>query len=89
MKTPSKIDDQSDTLGRLESLGKSIADQYGCVHFRYESLHREITMYRMISETSFPADKWDEAVNIDGVMYQKGTKFIEGGFRLTIWKKLT
>lgn len=89
MNPPSKVDDQSDTLARLESLGKSIADQYGCVHFRYESLHREIVMYRFHRECNFPADKWEDPVNIDGIPYQKGTKYLDGGFRLTVWKRLT
>lgn len=89
MNPRSKLDGQSDTLARLESLGKSIADEYGCVHFRYESLHREITIYRFHRECNFPADKWEEATMIDGVPYQKGTKYLDGGFRLTIWKRLT
>lgn len=85
----SKLDDQSNTLARLESLGKIIADEYGCVHFRYESVNREITMYRFHRECNFPADKWEEATMIDGVAHQKGTKYLEGGFRLTVWKRLT
>lgn len=89
MNPRSKLHGHSDTLAWLESLGKSIADEYGCSHFRYESLNREITMYRFHRESNFPADKWDEATMIDGVPYQKGTKYLDGGFRLTVWKRLT
>ena len=81
---PSKLDDLSDMLGRLESVGRSLAGQYGAVHFHYHSGSKELWIMGG-DPAKFPAswepfDTGPETVQ----PYEKGTLHLPHGFRVVM-----
>lgn len=88
--TPSKLDDLSDMLGRLESVGRSLAGQYGAIHFHYHSMSKDFWIIGG-DPSRFPAEKWEPFDHGMETLQttEKGTITLPHGFRLVMFRNVT
>lgn len=82
---PSRADDLSDALNRLESVGRGIAGEFGAVHYTYHSTTRELWLVGGKPER-FPAQSWEPFDHGSESLqpYDKGTLTLPHGFRVVM-----
>jgi hypothetical protein len=87
---PSKIDDLSDALARLESVGRVLAGQFGAIHFHFHSVSKDLWLVGG-NPDRFPAQTWEPFdVGSETLQpYEKGTLTLPHGFRVVMLRPTT